>query len=73
MLAKFYAESMSKTGELYKKTPLTGIRHGLNRQLSDYDIVKGQEFKKSQGALNAMMAELKRQGAGGVQHHPPTH
>ena len=71
VLAKFYAESRSKTGELYKRTSLSSIRRGLNRHLPDYDIVKGQDFKKSQGSFNAMVAELKRQGAGSIQHHPP--
>ena len=47
VLAKFYAESRSKTGELYKRTSLSSIGHGLNRHLLDYDIVKGQDFKKS--------------------------
>ena len=71
VLAKFYAESRSQTGELYKKTSLSSIRHGLNRHLPDYDIVKGLEFKASQASFNAMMAELKRKGAGGIDHHPP--
>ena len=71
VLVKFYAESRSKTGELYKRTSLSSIRHGLNRHLPDYEIVEGQDFKKSQGSFSAMVVVLKRQDAGGIQHHPP--
>ncbi|XP_060580809.1 uncharacterized protein LOC132737528, partial [Ruditapes philippinarum] len=31
----------------------------------------GPEFKKSQQVFQAMVAELKRQGAGGIDHYPP--
>lgn len=71
VLCNFFAESRQKNGELYKKSSLISLRHGLNRHLENVDIVKGVEFKKSQKMFQAMSAELKRQGVGGVQHHPP--
>lgn len=73
ILARFYAEARQKSGELYKKTSLNSIRHGLNRHLSDLevDIIKGSDFAKSQLAFQAVCADLKRQGAGGIDHHPP--
>ncbi|XP_021364170.1 uncharacterized protein LOC110457290 [Mizuhopecten yessoensis] len=70
-LAKFYTEARSSKGKLYKKSTLTSIRHGLNRHLSEFDIINGVEFSKSKRAFQAMLVELKRQGLGGIEHHPP--
>ncbi|XP_033756252.1 uncharacterized protein LOC117338997 [Pecten maximus] len=71
LLGKFYLEARNKNGELYKKASLTAFRHGLNRHFKDHDIVNGQDFKSSREAFIAMSSELKRQGLGGVDHHPP--
>ena len=70
-LAKFYVELRQQSGKVYKKTSFSAIRHGINRHLTNHDIVNGSDFPKSQKAFQAMSAELKRQGAGGVDHHPP--
>ena len=75
ILCKFFTEARTAKGELYKKTTLIGLRHGINRHLSNsdsnYDIVNGANFKKSQVAFKAMLVELKREGKGGIEHHPP--
>ena len=70
-LAKFYMEARNKNGDLYKKASLISIRHGLKRHLKNVDIVSGGGFRKSKEAFEAMTTELKRQGLGGTNHHPP--
>ena len=70
-LAKFYTEARSKTGEMYKKASLASIRHGLNRHITNFDIINAPEFAKSTTAFKAMNVELKKLGLGGIEHHPP--
>ncbi|XP_062599882.1 uncharacterized protein LOC134261458 [Saccostrea cucullata] len=75
-LSKFYAEARTVNGELYKRSSLFSIRHGLNRHLSvnsqnTRDIIHGVDFRKSQLAFTAATKELKRSGKGGVSHYPP--
>jgi hypothetical protein len=70
ILCKFYVEVRSKNGDRYKKASMVSIRHGLNRLLP-FDIVNGDEFKKSSDVFSAVMVDLKRQGLGGIEHHPP--
>ncbi|XP_060076692.1 uncharacterized protein LOC132556325 [Ylistrum balloti] len=70
-LAKFYKEAHTGKSELYKKSTLTSIRHGLNRFLKGFDIIHGTEFPRSKLALKTMTLELERQGLGGIEHHPP--
>ena len=46
----------------------------LNRFLSskkEKDIVRDTEFKESNKIFLAVCKDLKRQGFGGVEHHPP--
>ena len=73
-LCKFFTEARSSKGELYKKTTLIGLRHGINRHLantdSKFDIVNGTEFKQSLVAFKAMVVDLKKEGKGGIEHHP---
>ena len=75
ILCKFFTEARSGKGELYKKTSLIALRHGINRHLSNneskFDLVNGADFKQSQVAFKAMLVELKREGKGGIEHHPP--
>ena len=73
-LGKFYTETRKQNGEFYKRTSFSAIRHGINRHLSskcDIDIINDSSFKKSNEAFLAMNVELKRQGAGGIEHYPP--
>ena len=55
-------------GELYKKSSLRTTRHGLNRYLGN---IFDAEFKESEKVFFAVCTYLKRQGFGGVDHHPP--
>ena len=71
VLCKFYAEARTMTGELYKKSSLVAIRHGLNRVL-DSDIVSGEEFANSRKMFSAVVVDLKRQGKGGGRPPPTT-
>ena len=64
-LCKFYAEARTVDGELYKKSSLRTTRHGLNRYLGNiFDA-------ESEKVFFAVCTDLKRQGFGGVDHHPP--
>jgi hypothetical protein len=74
ILCKLYAEARTVDGELYKKSSLRTTRHGLNRYLVnifDADLTKDAEFKESEKVFFAVCTDLKRQGFGGVDHHPP--
>lgn len=48
ILKKFYSEVRTENGELYKKSSLTSLRHGINRYLSNQpsgkDIIHGKDF-----------------------------
>jgi hypothetical protein len=73
-LCNLYAEARTVDGELYKKSSLRTTRHGLNRYLVnifDADLTKDAEFKESEKVFFAVCTDLKRQGFGGVDHHPP--
>lgn len=73
VLSKFYMEMRNKNGEMYKKTTMQSYRQGLQRHLSktrDIDILKGDNFKKSQKAYQCMTKELKRLGLAAVEHYP---
>lgn len=74
-LKSFFLEARTVKGELYKKSSLISIRHGINRHLAnsgrDVDIVKGLDFKSSQLAFKSMAVKLKESGKGGVDHFPP--
>ena len=70
-LCKFYAEARTVDGD--KKSTLRTTRHGLNRYLGnifDADLTKDAEFKESEKVFFAVCTDLKRQGFGGVDHHP---
>lgn len=74
VLGKFYVEARNKNGELYKKSSMQTIRHGISRFLSDkldIDILRDVRFKQSNVVFKAMGKELKRQGLWGVNHYPP--
>ena len=76
LLCKFYAEARTSKGDLYKKSTLQAIRHGINRHLklngvhkgTPVDIVHGIDFSKSRSLFDAMKKELKRSGKRGVVH-----
>ena len=74
LLGKFYAEARSKTGELYKKSSLNTLKHGLTRHIhskTEIDITKDARFEGSRPVFKAVSTDLKRQGLGGVEHYPP--
>ena len=58
-------------GELYKRRSLKTTRHGLHEyegNIFDADLTKEAESEK---VFFAVGTDLKRQGFGGVDHHPP--
>lgn len=72
ILSKFYLEMRKCCGGVYKTSSFNAIRHGLNRFLPNVDIVNdAKNFPKSTESFKAMSAEIKRQGGGGIDHHPP--
>jgi hypothetical protein len=74
LLSKFYTEARQENGNLYKKSSLFSLRHGLNRYLSNtssIDIIHDADFKSSNRTFNATMKDLKRNGLGSVNHYPP--
>ena len=73
VLAKFYAEARQANGEMYKRTSLFSLRHGLSRFLSTQkggqcDIIHGKEFRLSKLAFDASTKQLKPVGKGGIEH-----
>ncbi|CAG2216012.1 unnamed protein product [Mytilus edulis] len=75
ILFRFYPEARTENGELYKKSSLFSLRHGINRHLSNFDsgkdIVHDTDFKDSNKVFLATTKDLKRQGKGGINHYPP--
>ena len=75
VLGHFYMDLRKSNGEKYKVTSLENIRHSLNRYLQappykrNIDLIKGVEFRESNINFRAVLAELKREGKGFVQHH----
>lgn len=74
VLCKFYSEARNEKGELYKKSSLASTRYGLNRFLNEkqgIDIVRDKAFQNSDKMFKAVGVFLKREGKGGIDHHPP--
>ena len=81
VLKKFYEEVRTRKGDLYKRSSLTAIRHGINRHLqriseseegeSRRDIDISVEFRESNRVMSAMGKEPKRNGKGGADHKIP--
>ena len=72
ILADLYLDLRKVDGTLYKCTSLVNFRHGLNRFLKssrNIDIIKGDEFLSANRSFQASLAELKRNGMGGVEHY----
>ncbi|KAJ8276831.1 hypothetical protein GJAV_G00068380 [Gymnothorax javanicus] len=72
VLGSFYAEARSKSGQLYSKSSLIGIRSALNRHLNDppycrnLDLSKDPELRSANLTLAAVIRKLEEQGAGPV-------
>lgn len=75
LLGRFYVELRNSKGESYKKTTMMSYRHGIQRHLQatrpELDIIHGSDFKDSCKIFKGVVMELKRQGLGSVDHHPP--
>ena len=75
-LSQFYVNLRKPDGTKYKMTSFESIRHSLNRYLQaplfnkTFDIVKDEEFRNANVNFRAVMADLKREGKGSVDHHP---
>ena len=75
-LSQFYVNLRKPDGTKYKMTSFESIRHSLNRYLQapsfnkTFDIVKDEEFRNANVNFHAVMADLKREGKGFVDHHP---
>lgn len=75
ILSKFYTEVRTENGEMYKKSSLISLRHGINRFLGNSvdgkNIIHDNDFRQSNKVFAAATKELKREGKGGITHHPP--
>ena len=75
-LRRFYVEARSRTGDVYSKSSLLGLRHAIERYLNDPPLNKGLKlssdarFKTSNEMLNAQLVNLKRLGKENVKHKP---
>ncbi|KAK3102823.1 hypothetical protein FSP39_014200 [Pinctada imbricata] len=75
VLSHFYMDLRKANGEKYKVTSLENIRHSLNMYLQSppfnrtFDLIKGLEFSESNINFRAVLAELKREGKGAIDHH----
>ncbi|XP_064189873.1 uncharacterized protein kctd1 isoform X2 [Anguilla rostrata] len=69
VLGSFYAEARSKSGQLYSKSSLIGIRSALNRHLNEppycrnLDLSKDPELRSANLTLAAVIRKLEEQGA----------
>ena len=73
-LREFYIAARKTDGSLFKKSALQNIRYGLKRHIKDnrnVDILSDPAFIKSNEVFKAMSVELKRNGLGKIDHHPP--
>ena len=73
-LREFYFAARKTDGSLFKKSALRNKRYGLKRHLKDnrnVDILSDPAFIKSNEVFKAMSVELKRNGLGKIDHHPP--
>jgi hypothetical protein len=63
-------------GDKYKVNSLENIRHSLSRYLQappflkTFDLVKVEDLRDANVNFRAVLAELKREGKGSVDHHP---
>jgi hypothetical protein len=75
-LETFYFDARTQSGELYKRSSLENLRHGVNRYLrsppfnKEFDIIKDAVFRKANGNYHAALNELKAEGKGNTVHYP---
>lgn len=72
-LKRFYVGARSKTGELYKKSTLNGIKFGIARHIKEkcsIDIVGDPAFTEANQVFKGQVVELKRQGKASTDHYP---
>ena len=73
MLSNMYLALRKPDGGMYKCTSLTAFRFSLNRYLKsiprNIDIIKGSEFIEANSSFQAALAELKRNGMGGITYY----
>jgi hypothetical protein len=68
LLHDFYSNIRTKTGELYKKNSLLGIRQNINRYLKDngvtFDIITDPEFTLANGNFTSILRKTRKAGKG---------
>lgn len=73
LLTKFWFSARTKKGELYRVSTLENWKHSLNRCFKKngrVDILKSEDFRKSQDSFKDAARELKSLGMGYVDHYP---
>ena len=77
ILETFYFDARTQSGELYKRSSLENLRHGINRYLrsppfnKEFDIIKDAVFRTANDNYHAALNELKSEGKGDTEHYPP--
>lgn len=77
MLRFFYAEAKTKSGKMYSKPALIGIRAAINRYLRNppyhrkFNLMADQAFSSSNQVLAGIVKTMKRQGQDKSKHHEP--
>lgn len=75
-LETFYFDARTQNGDLYKRSSLENLRHGVNRYLrsppinKEFDIIKDAVFRKANDNFRAALNELKSEGKGDTEHYP---
>jgi len=76
VLSRFYLDTRTSDGQMYKTSSLENFRYGLNRylkappHLKTFDIIKDSDFLSSNESFKTAISELKTVGKGDVQHYP---
>jgi hypothetical protein len=73
IISRFFAEARQENGDLYRRSSMFSIRHGLNRYLAtkSIDLIHNPAFREANDTFLAVVKELKRQGLGSIDHYPP--
>ena len=69
-LSDFFFSVKTADGKLFKKTTLTSTRWAIGRYL-EVDLKDVKLYPQSNKVYTAIVKELKREGKGSVDHHPP--
>lgn len=72
VMSKFYLEARKEDGGFYKLSSFVAMRHNLQREFQkirdDVDLIRGEDFRRSNIIFDAQLVRLKKMGLGKVDH-----